>query len=594
MFETTYEVKTRTSKGREAEMAKVPPHLRKYCVQQNVARYSNIDHAVWRFIMRQLSFYLSQNAHPCYADGLKKTGIKIDSIPTIEEIDARLQDFGWSAVPVSGFIPPAAFMELQSLGILPIATDMRTVDHLDYTPAPDIVHEAAGHAPILINPEFSAYLHKYAQVAAKAILDKEDLDMYEAIRDLSDLKESPDSTPAQIAKAEKHLEQVVENTVHLSEGALLARMNWWTAEYGLIGDLKNPRIYGAGLLSSVGESRWALTDKVEKIPFSIKCIDYSYDITEPQPQLFVTPDFATLSKVLDEFAETMAFWRGGIEGLNKAKVARTVNTVELNSGLQISGVLTDYFGEGYYLQFQGPSQLSYKNSELSGHGRSYHKDGFGSPVGLLKGSAKCLSKYSEAELRNLGLESGKTAALEFQSGVKVDGRFKGAMIKDGRVLLLKFEDCTVRLGEKTLFMPEWGTYDMAVGSSIPTVFGGPADRVAYGETIDFAAKRVPQHQMSGDEQRVNDLFLRIRGIRDRYEGTSAETNELGRIAKDVSVSFPTHWLLKMELLELSFRARTKPEWHEPLLASLKNDIVGRPQLKDSIENGLKLAESRYR
>ncbi|MEQ1875077.1 MAG: aromatic amino acid hydroxylase [Bdellovibrionia bacterium] len=573
-------------------MAKVPPHLRKYCVQQNVTRYSYIDHAVWRFIMRQLSSYLSQNAHPCYADGLKKTGIKIDSIPTIEEVDSRLQEFGWSAVPVSGFIPPAAFMELQSLGILPIATDMRTVDHLDYTPAPDIVHEAAGHAPILIHPEFSAYLHRYAHVAAKAILDKEDLDMYEAIRDLSDIKESPDSTPEQIEKAERHLENVVENTVHLSEGALLARMNWWTAEYGLIGDLKNPRIYGAGLLSSVGESRWALTEKVKKLPFSIKCIDFSYDITEPQPQLFVTPDFDTLTKVLEEFSMTMAFWRGGIEGLNKAKIARTVNSVELNSGLQISGIVADYH-DGQYLQFQGPSQLSYQGKELAGHGREYHKDGFGSPVGFLKGSNRCLSQHSEGELRGLGLLGDREATLEFQSGVKVTGRSKAATIKDGRVLLLTFEDCTVTFGSKSMFKPEWGTYDMAVSSAIPSVFGGPADRIAYGETIDFAAKRVPQHQMSGDEQRVDDLFQKIRAIRERFEGTAAELNDLGRIVKDTLASFPKQWLLKIELLELSFRARTRPEWHEALIASLKKDIAAGTQQKDSIENGMALAENRY-
>jgi phenylalanine-4-hydroxylase len=458
MFETIYGKRIPTSK-RESEsgsMAKVPLHLQKYCVQQNVTRYSHIDHAVWRFIMRQLTSYLSENAHPCYLEGLKKTGIKLDSIPTIEEVDRKLQEFGWSAVPVSGFIPPAAFMELQSLGILPIATDMRTADHLDYTPAPDIVHEAAGHAPILIHPEFSEYLHRYAEVAAKAILDKEDLDLYAAIRELSDLKESPDSMPEEIKNAETSLEKTSSSISHLSEGALLARMNWWTAEYGLIGDIQNPKIYGAGLLSSVGESRWALTEKVKKLPFSIKCIDYSYDITEPQPQLFVTPDFATLTRVLEEFAATMAFRKGGVEGLNKAKISRSVNTVEVNSGLQVSGVLSEYhqLSGGFYLQFKGPSQLAYRGHELAGHGRDYHKEGFGSPVGLLKGSDRCLSEYSVDELKSLGFQPGKTAALEYQSGVKVYGTFMGAITKDGRVLVLKFKDCAVTLNSQVLFQPE--------------------------------------------------------------------------------------------------------------------------------------------
>src|SRR5690606_28663904 len=121
-------------------------------------------------------------------------GISTESIPKISDMDKKLQDYGWRAVPVSGFIPPAAFMEFQAHGILPIACDMRTVEHILYTPAPDIVHEAAGHAPILIDPDFSKYLNSYAEVASKSILSSEDLALYEAIRNLSDIKESPQST----------------------------------------------------------------------------------------------------------------------------------------------------------------------------------------------------------------------------------------------------------------------------------------------------------------------------------------------------------------------------------------------------------------
>lgn len=576
-------------------MAKVPAHLQKYCVSQNQARYSNIDHAVWRFIMRQLTSYLSKNAHPCYLDGLAKTGIGTETIPSIESIDKHLQQFGWSAVPVSGFIPPAAFMELQSLGILPIASDMRTVDHLDYTPAPDIVHEAAGHAPILIHPEFSAYLHRYAEVASKAILDKEDLDLYEAIRDLSDLKESPDSTPEDIKRAEQHLEKVSKNITHLSEGALLARMNWWTAEYGLIGDLENPKIYGAGLLSSVGESRWALTGKVKKLPFTLDCINYSYDITEPQPQLFVTPDFDTLTTVLEDFADTMAFRRGGTDGMLKSKIARTVNTVELNTGLQISGVLANYLemSGGMYLQFQGPSQLAYKNQELAGHGRAYHKDGFGSPLGFLKGDTRCLSTYTENELKLLGLGGGSRASLEFQSGVKVSGTYRGAMIKDGRILLLKFQDCTVTAGDKTLFQPEWGDYDMAVGSAVPSVFGGPADRIAYGETVDFAAKRVPERKMTETEKKIDVLFKRVREIRQSYSGSPAQLAELHSLLDSVRAQFPKQWLLKMEILELALKAPHAPSWQSILVDELQDAMRDRPQLKESIETGLTLAQQKY-
>ena len=119
--------------------------------------------------------------------------------------------------------------------------------------------------------------------------------------------------------AEINLEKTIENCNYMSEAAYLARMNWWTVEYGLVGDINDPKIYGAGLLSSVSESQNCLSEKVQKIPFSLDCINTSYDITEPQPQLFVTPNFAKLSDVLEEMAETMAFRLGGTKGLEKAR-----------------------------------------------------------------------------------------------------------------------------------------------------------------------------------------------------------------------------------------------------------------------------------
>src|SRR5690554_3441615 len=128
----------------------IPSHLHKYIVEQNYDNYTWEDQEVWRFIMHQLKSFLSVHAHSAYVDGLEKTGISTESIPHISEMDQKLKEYGWRAVPVSGFIPPAAFMEFQAHGILPIACDMRSVEHILYTPAPDIVHEAAGHAPILI------------------------------------------------------------------------------------------------------------------------------------------------------------------------------------------------------------------------------------------------------------------------------------------------------------------------------------------------------------------------------------------------------------------------------------------------------------
>src|SRR5687768_6089771 len=105
----------------ETTHTKIPRHLGKNIVEQNYERYMLEDQAVWRHIMRQLKAFLSVHAHESYGDGLEKTGITIDRIPRIDEIDEHLERFDWGAVPVSGFIPPAAFMEFHSIGVLPIA-----------------------------------------------------------------------------------------------------------------------------------------------------------------------------------------------------------------------------------------------------------------------------------------------------------------------------------------------------------------------------------------------------------------------------------------------------------------------------------------
>ena len=99
---------------------------------------------------------------------MEQTGITIDSIPKISDIDHKLQKFGWGAVGVSGFIPPKAFMEFQLNNFLPIAVEIRQSKNKEYTPAPDIVHEAAGHTPFLIEPAFNSFLKKYAKVVRKS------------------------------------------------------------------------------------------------------------------------------------------------------------------------------------------------------------------------------------------------------------------------------------------------------------------------------------------------------------------------------------------------------------------------------------------
>ena len=522
-------------------MKNLPAHLQRYVVQQNYDRYTSEDQAVWRYILRQLKSFLGVHAHECYLSGLEQTGITTDAIPHIEDVSEKLSRFGWSALPVSGFIPPAAFMEFQSLGILPIASDMRTLQHLLYTPAPDIVHEAAGHAPILIAPEFASYLKKYAHVAKHAILSAEDLAQYEAIRYLSDIKEMPGASKKVIALAEKQLELVNSSLRYTSEGALISRMNWWTAEYGLIGNLKNPKIFGAGLLSSLGESRWCLSEKVKKIPLSIECINYSYDITEPQPQLFVASNFTQLHDVLDELEKKMAFRKGGAYALEQAKISQTVNTIELNSGLQISGQLVDYSpsDKPAFIRFRGPCQLSYKGKELPNQGTLRHLHGFSTPLGPTH-TGETLTSLAQS------WTAGKKIDLRYASGITLKGVLVSKGMQGNQLLYLTLKDCVIERGDEQLYKPEWGEMDLALGESITLIYGGPADRTAYGEVADFVNQRVPTKNYTTEQKNAFAVYKELRTAREQ-KNKDLWLHSIEQFLSHKKMS----WLVGLEILEMA-------------------------------------------
>src|SRR5205807_9347091 len=127
-----------------------------------------------------------------------------------------------------------------------------------------------------------------------------------------------------------------------SEMALLSCLHWWTVEYGLIGNIENPKIYGAGLLSSIGESSTCMRKNVKKLWYNKYAVNYPYDITKPQPQLFVTDTFQNLIDVLETFADTMSFRVGGNYGLQKAVESKNTCTAVYSSGLQVSGTVTNF------------------------------------------------------------------------------------------------------------------------------------------------------------------------------------------------------------------------------------------------------------
>ena len=518
-------------------------------IEQPYNEYTPQDHAVWRYVMRQNVRYLGKVAHGSYLEGLRKTGISIETIPNMYGMNRILKDIGWAAVSVDGFVPPSAFMAFQAYNVLVIAADIRPINQIGYTPAPDIIHEAAGHAPIIANPEYAGFLRRFGEIGARAFLSPQDYDLYEAIRHLSIVKADPYSDQGIIMEAEQRLTDCSNNMGEPSELSRIRNLHWWTVEYGLIGDADDPKIYGAGLLSSIAESYLCLQSSVKKIPLTIDAANYNYDITEQQPQLFVTPDFETLNKVLDEFSDTLALRRGGLYGLNQAIRSGNTGTAVYSSGLQVSGTFTQIYeknGEPVYLKTSGPTNLCYDGKQLPGHDKQYHFHGFGSPVGKVRNLSVPLEGFSEEELDQIGLSEGEQVNLEFDSGVSVTGKLFGKTFCKGHLVLISLNDCTVTFEDKTLFEPGWGTYDMGVGKRIVSVFSGPADADAYG--LNYLAPHEKTHKIRHNEKakKLHALYQQVREIREQ----NCSFALLPSLWMELNHEHPGDWLCALEILEL--------------------------------------------
>lgn len=483
----------------ERAIAKLPSHLRRFVVVQDYGAYTPRDHAVWRHILRRLTGHLKDKAHPVYLEGLAATGIGLERIPSLDEMNEKLEALGWCAVAVRGFLPPAVFTELQTLRVLAIAEDIRDHSHIAYTPAPDIVHESAGHAPILANARYAEYVQRCGQVGFKAIASLEDQEVFEAIRNLSVVKEDPTATPAEVRAAEARLQAAGAAKRVTSENTRASRLYWWTAEYGLIGDPAAPKIFGAGLLSSIGEAEHCLTDAVKKLPLSLACVDTEYDITTMQPQLFVARDFDHLFEVLDAFEATLAWRRGGDFGLQQALEARTVNHLVLSDGTEITGVV---------------AKVEVSTRE--------HAPGLKALAAHLKGPIQ----------------------------VSRGGKALGAPVESDAVVL--FGDPALHEARRP------GSGLVFTSGALPSVAGGPADPEAWDQAFGafntFAAGDAEARARAAKAAALHpDMAALYAGLRRARESGHPDPAALSRIAA-AAADHPEEWLLKAELDELQVPA----------------------------------------
>ncbi|MBS1959468.1 MAG: aromatic amino acid hydroxylase [Bdellovibrionales bacterium] len=563
----------------------IPEHLREYITDQNPDLYTFIDHASWRYIMRVSKKFFAETAHPLYLHGLEATGISTERIPLVSEMDSALKRIGWRAVAINGFIPPGVFLEFQSLKILAIACDMRKLENLGYTPSPDIVHEAAGHAPIVADPGYRAYLEAYGEVSRNAIISKYDVELYDAIFNLSEIKEDPNSTEKLIADAQARFETVAKKESIPSEAALLTRMAWWTTEYGLVGKLDRPLIYGAGLLSSVSESYNCLKPTVKKIPFSLQAtIDTKYDITSQQPQLFVAKDFAELTTALNEFADSMAFRRGGAYGLETAVIAQNTVTAVLDTGIQVVGTIVSLErnaeGEEMGFTITGPKQIA------------FHDKAHDELTQYRLGNTIYIPLF-ELQISISNIEDLKrklhTTGLHTKAGHRILGQFvKEADFSNhlGKMLVLENVKIIDR-NDKVIFEEFQKPYPLIVGHRVTSVFGGAADRREFALRNSTRSKKVDSHKtnLTDDNKGLNDLYRTVREFRESGE---KDVNLLEPIHLELNSTYQNDWLLRLEVLELYKRLAPNSVYAAQILKSLASIAEKFPENKDLIKRGLEL------
>jgi phenylalanine-4-hydroxylase len=541
----------------------IPGHLRQFVVEQDYDQYSEIDHAVWRFVALQLLARLQHTAHESYRTGLAATGISCERIPRIDEMNDRLARFGWAAVCVDGFIPPRAFQAFQANRILPIAADIRTAEHLAYTPAPDILHEAAGHAPLLTEPAYARYIEQFGSIAARAFANRHDRALYQAIHTLSEVKEDPASTPSGVRSAERALEQALADLGEPSESARLSRLYWWTAEYGLIGSPTDYRLYGAGLLSSLSESHSCHAPAVRKIPLTPRCVEVDYDITRAQPQLFVARDFEDLQEVLSQVASTLAYRIGGGHALRVALASEELATLELDTGAEVSGRLQHVEGDGEprWVQFEGRAAITRAGVSL---GSLRPPNDFIVPFGATADGVALSALTPDVLCRYL--DAGGHLELRLGTGVTLRGRFAGGSQAEGRFIVLEVAHFELETPEGLVYRSQ-ATYPLLLAERPRTARAGAPDGF-FPETV-APGVRVPKPRFWTPRER-DLLGLYERGLA-AWRAPHGEqlAGEMEHIVDALDRSYPDDWLLRWNLLESLVKSGQGPALQGRLHAALE-------------------------
>jgi phenylalanine-4-hydroxylase len=230
-----------------------------WTIPQNWQAYTAEEHATWDTLFERQAKLLPGRASSAYLKGLDALRLSESGIPDFEELSERLMKLtGWQVVAVPGLVPDEVFFDHMANRRFVAGNFIRRPDQLDYLQEPDVFHDVFGHVPMLADPVFADYLEAYGRGGVRAM-------------ELGALKQ-------------------------------LGRLYWYTVEFGLVQEAEGLRIYGAGIVSSFAESRFALDDpSPNRIGFDLaRVMRTEYRIDDFQQNYFVIPSFDELLRVTIE------------------------------------------------------------------------------------------------------------------------------------------------------------------------------------------------------------------------------------------------------------------------------------------------------
>jgi len=275
--------------------------------------------------------------------------------------------------------------------------------------------------------------------------------------------------------------------------------------------------------------------------------------------------------------------------MNKLIQSKAMGTVELNTGLQISGTFTSMIeqdGKPVYIQTQGPTALAYREKELVGHGVQTHAEGYGTVLGKLKGINLSIEDMSPKDLKAYSIYEGKHVDLEFEGDITVSGTIiTGIRNIFGKIQLISFKNCTVTHGETVLFQPEWGTYDMAVGTAIISGFSGPADSNSFNMVNHVPSSKTIKAKRDEERIKLEALYAKVRQVREENKDF-----DLQEILSTLMNEHKADWLLTVEIAELA-KNKNLSSLYNKAIERLEIVSKERPKVAHLIKDGISIIEN---